>query len=281
MFNVFICGNISNTEHMDNVTNTNIEMCPCTLEQRKNKIFDEFIGYDKYLNLKTKFNDKDYYLASVPKSLCKNNDGGCTNNILVLMDTDVVNSYIKESNDFYSEKINVCNYEKKIQCEFDANKNKIPLDTCAKNYDECDYKKNYIHNFTMTTGGDNNQLYYLAGIPNANTNIDPLKYLVNTIPDNDGNLKICVDGLPATTFFYVTIELKEFVDNSNTVKFKIGLKKQYTGLNPDQTPIIKNMYLGKCDDKCEIDGKEIFNTCLYDNIDDPNVLSFDFVHYNL
>jgi len=218
-----------------------------------NSKLDSFIGTDKKVNFKTIIDNKTYYLASIPKSLCNgfvDNVIECKNNILVLIPEETITSELTQYLSDIKSTENACNIKLKTLCETTNPDNIL---SCDATYNDCNKRRSFIHDFSIIR--NKNNMYHMLIIPDKNTEG---KYQISHDTNNLNNKLVCSD----VRFGSDTPQIYFDIINQND-KFRLKTSK--------------NMFISRCNlQTCNYTGINISRICLSE-LGNANILDFDIV----
>jgi hypothetical protein len=276
----------NNSEHMDNL-----------ITKELNIIDTKFLGSDKRINFTTKINDKDYFLAVIPKTKCSNLspvNADCANNMLVLLETNLLKPKKDEYESKLSTELKKCNFDQKLKCEeFNKNDQKEVLG-CDKEYSACDSykKKNFINQFMLQKSPNKVGTYIVTGTHNTLDNISAETSLMNPLIGQHNLTYICVDDNVNSPNIFNDITIIPHATQTGGIigainsgdTYKLSMPRQLYSENKflfdkNNQPQVKSMYFGVCDnDKvCRMDNNDVKRICLYNDIFDHNILEFSIV----
>lgn len=255
------------------------ECCPCPIINT----IDKYVSENKYVNIKTRIGETDYYLATMPNLNCSGFQKSweeCNNNVVVLVPSSWLDKQLQTYKNNLEDETKRCNFDAKLKCERDKPKS----DSCNINYPQCEKKRHFISDFQIkeivsNTPDSTAKSYKLMGSPLSMSNIDSPTYLVNQIGGATENNMLCADSLPSVNNFMVGIN---FIESTTKGKFKLRFNRQVR-LNKSLlfdtktgAPKLEFAYVGKCANKdCNFDNNKLTRVCLYRDSIDPNVLEFD------
>ena len=260
--------------------------CPCGADAKIAKLKETFVGVDKTINIMTKINNKDFYLAGIPVSKCDKyikSPDDCTNNVLTLIESADIDALLPGYIAKLAQDTTRCNIENNVKCVTEK-KAKNDTTPCPTEYSECARKRNFIHDFTIReiTNPTGPNTYTLINSPDAVDTTNPVKNLVGQIGGANNNLQVCVDSAPDlnSNIVNVTLVPVEDINPGADIKFRIKYSRQLHKngmlLNDEKgEKKLKTMYLGKCADViCKFNGKPLTRMCLFDDITDERILIF-------
>lgn len=264
----------------------------------------KFVGFSKNLNLSVTLNGKEYLIIPVEKSFCgisDTNPKDCLGSVLILKeksqhDEDIKINKIKMEND---EK--VCNTREKLNCETNIKAPMITSEitaemesklteeiqqTCKDSYDACKKKFTDSSHFSIIKvehfiPESKNQLYKIIG--KVSTSDGFKEGSLGTAGPNTQLELICFSNSIEGNNYSNSIELEEVISQDNksnepSYRIKFLLPDRFNNgliVYDNGIPVYKSYYVGICagdkEIKCTSD-KDYFRLCLYNSIENPNVL---------
>ena len=289
---------------------TQLPKCDMNTDHKFNT---EFVGPMKLINFKTVYNGKEYYLANMEMTKCQNKETkDCANAVLLLLEKhDIENLMLEYKKDLDTTK-DICISTNKILCEKElpVTASEEEKQKCLLSHSTCDQHRHFYHDFNVKEIIQNTsdlavrRKYIIKGsaIPMKDGSVKPT--MLNQFLYNDSNINLlCADSynygqlnLP-TEYAEIIISEKELTNDGgiiggNHLKIKLRFNTNVHIISKDTTgndvftllidnitgkPKTKASYIGICLDKtCKTDSnKEYIRACLYDDIDNPNILEFE------
>ena len=291
-------------------TNPSCQSCvPCSPEQLSYDLNKILIA--SLLRFRTTIRCVNYYLMITPASRCSNilsnpqssqeiaiRAKDCTTNILVLVEESEVlteiNNYLRDT----SNRENTCNLQESLSCRNRLNTTQqTGQEVCPEDYPSCKITKqfpvDFILNqaFNLTQQGDVlSHKYILKGVslPTGLNNNNAFYFMNRNFRNNishDTSHLVCADitALPASTIDVNLITTQDPISQKLKTIIRFDTIAGKFLIDIDGKVVNRGMYVGVCkDNTCNMNGKTHFRACLFDKMDDPNVLEFEpiTVNYN-
>jgi len=171
---------VKNNEYMENIN--------------LNDIFNKYYT-NKKLNLKCIYNNKNYYLVTVPVSditgLSSDITEDCSNSIVILMDEDIINAKLSDYNKTLEINKEMCNSNENILCKHQIN------GVCQETYDKCQQNRIFYTDFIAETIKNTPNKYLFRGTNNISIyNVSKNTILNQKLFTTYGNNKLCGDDYP-------------------------------------------------------------------------------------
>lgn len=260
-------------------------------------------GYlNKKLHIMTTIGGREYMLASVKDTQCKNKHPksiNCMTNTLVLLEQEHASSIHSKEQLDNSDKEKICAFISKVKCErelIEKSKSETKMETTKSENTTCDKvpiecKVRFADNTSFELLKTSDENYKILGRVKMEDNIHvkgsmSAPYVVDaTNYKTSYPMHACLDGgINATDSDPIsTVEIIELPTQNNVVKYVFRIKTKImlgNGYVYDKNGniVYETKYLGVCkDDLCKLNGeRNTKRVCLYDQESNPFVLQFTF-----